>query len=118
MSEHSEVKCAKCGTWWPKSYLIDGLCWLCDGRYQKYLRDSAVEKENATLREGISALVRTYDGVKDWKVTTPTGATIKLSDVLGSCAEHLRKITETGLYDKAFTCDQCGENQCICLNAE
>lgn len=45
-----------------------------------------------SLREAISALVRTYDGVKDWTVTTPTGAVIKLSEVFGSCAEHLRGI--------------------------
>jgi hypothetical protein len=36
MSENGEKKCTKCGGWWPKSYLIEGLCWNCDGRYEEY----------------------------------------------------------------------------------
>jgi hypothetical protein len=49
---------------------------------------AVVEKQ----REGVSAIVNRYDDTKDWMVTTPTGSVIKLSEVFGSCAEHLRSL--------------------------
>lgn len=44
MSEHGEKKCVKCGSWWPKSYLLEGLCWNCDGRYEDYKREIEAER--------------------------------------------------------------------------
>jgi hypothetical protein len=55
-------------------------------------RNSQTDREEK-LHEGISAIVNRYEDTKEWLVTTPTGAVIKLSEVFGSCAEHLRRLT-------------------------
>ena len=68
MSEDVEVKCAKCGTWWPKSYLIDGLCWLCDGRYQEFLKDEGAVATSAAVQHEptitLASLTETYEKLK------------------------------------------------------